>query len=105
QHHIERLSEDHQNAKLLAEGLASIGALRVDPAAVQTNMIFVEFPARSTDALRSYLRVRNIRIGAGNPVRLVTHLDVDAADMLRLIDAVAAFFADADLGAEIARAH
>jgi threonine aldolase len=44
---VDRLSEDHANARRLAEGLAQIPGLEVDPAAVETNMVF--FTLRSAD--------------------------------------------------------
>ena len=95
-HHVERLAEDHDNARALAEGLRGIDGLGVDPAAVQTNMVFVTLPAERAEALRTFLRARNILLGTGNPARLVTHLDVSLADVHALVQAVQEFFASAD---------
>ena len=95
-HHVERLAEDHDNARALAEGLRGIDGLGVDPATVQTNMVFVTLPAERAEALRTFLRARNILLGTGNPARLVTHLDVSLADVHALVQAVQEFFASAD---------
>ena len=95
-HHVERLAEDHDNARALAEGLSGIDGLGVDPATVQTNMVFVTLPAERAEALRTFLRARNILLGTGNPARLVTHLDVSRADVHALVQAVQEFFASAD---------
>jgi len=95
-HHVERLAEDHDNARALAEGLSGIEGLGVDPATVQTNMVFVTLPAERAEALRTFLRARNILLGTGNPARLVTHLDVSLADVHALVQAVQEFFASAD---------
>jgi threonine aldolase len=70
-HHLERLAEDHEHARLLAE------ACGVDPADVETNIVVVprddaaDFVARAAGA--------GVRIGAVGPrtARMVTHLDVD----------------------------
>ena len=95
--HVERLCEDHDNARGLAEGLSRIPAVTVDPGAVQTNMVFITLPGEHADALRSFLRARNILLGSGNPIRLVTHLDVRAADVPAVVDAIEEFFATAQV--------
>jgi threonine aldolase len=78
-HHVDRLKEDHANARRLADGLARLG-LRVDPAP-ETNMVFFAVP----DEL-GFLRATRARDLLVNPVkpgffRAVTHLDVDAKDV------------------------
>ena len=94
QNNVERLAQDHDNARLLAEMLAPIDALEVDPAAVQTNMVFVSVDPQRAEALRQYLKARGMLVGAGSRIRLVTHLDVSAEDIKALAAAVAAFFAE-----------
>ena len=93
QNHVQRLVEDHDNARLLAEGLAKIDGVKVDRSAVQTNMVFVSVAPERAEPLRAFLRQRGMFIGAGNSIRLVTHLDVNAEDLRALIDAAAQFFA------------
>jgi threonine aldolase len=93
ENHVERLTEDHANALALAQGLARVPGVQVDPQAVQTNMVFMTVPADRADALRAFLKPRGILIGGGSTIRLVTHLDVDAAGIQSLVDAVREFFA------------
>jgi threonine aldolase len=79
-HHIDRLAEDHANAKLLARGLAQIPNITVeDP---ETNLVFFDTSALGVTALEFSRRARNqgISFGAMGPYRCraCTHLDVDA---------------------------
>lgn len=89
-HHVERLAEDHANARALAEGLAEIPGVRVDPSTVETNIVFVE----SDDApeLHARLREEGVEMGlfGAHRIRAVCHLDVDRAAVERAVAAVAA---------------
>jgi threonine aldolase len=89
--HVERLAEDHDNAALLASGLGQIEELFVAPA--KTNMVFVTPPAGSSAALKEALAIEGVLIGAGDTIRLVTHLDVTAEDIERTVAAFRRFFA------------
>jgi threonine aldolase len=90
-HNIDRLADDHANAARLAEGLSGIDAIRIDDKTVQTNMVFAHIDA-DMDALVSHLKGLDIRISPGRPVRLVTHLDIDAADIDRAVAGFRSFF-------------
>ena len=90
---VDRLADDHANAQQLAEGLAGIDELEVDPSAVQTNMTFVRIRGGDATSFSKALREQNIVIPAANPMRLVTHLDVSSEDLDRVVDAVRSFFA------------
>ncbi|MFY1824656.1 low-specificity L-threonine aldolase [Myxococcus fulvus] len=83
EHHVERLAEDHANARRLAAGLAEVPGVEVDVTRVQTNMVFAEFtrPARDMVPLLSTHGVLTNPAGGPRSVRLVTHLDVSAADI------------------------
>ena len=90
-HHVERLAEDHEHARLLARGLAEIPGLSVTPP--ETNIVMVEILAGPTAAeLAARLRRRGVLVapaGAGTEarkLRLVTHLDVSREDILRTIE-------------------
>lgn len=76
-----RLAEDHANARLLAESIASLPGVRLDLARVQTNIVIFDLdPARHTPAaLVAVLRSQGVLASAVGPqsVRLVTHHDVD----------------------------
>jgi threonine aldolase len=87
---LERLAEDHANARRLAEGLAELG-LPVDPATVQTNMVFLNLPQEECAELTLCLRVRNILVSGRGCLRLVTHRDVSAEDIETVIAACGEF--------------
>jgi len=92
EHNVARLADDHANAQRLADGLRSIEALRVD--GPHTNMVFVRVPPERLAALEAFLRGRGVVILArAASVRLVTHLDVDAAGVDRATAAFRDFFA------------
>ena len=83
ENHRERLLEDHANAKRLAEGLAEIPDIRIDPATVETNI--VRFELEKADASRYAVRcfeagVHLIPMGE-RVLRAVTHLDLEPADI------------------------
>ena len=82
-HHVARLADDHANAKRLAEGITAIPELRIDPAMVETNLVYFDVVAEDWDAgkLCAALLARGVRMGAMGvrTIRAVTHLDVDAA--------------------------
>ena len=92
EHNIERLAEDHVNAAALAKGLSSIDALRVD--APQTNIFWMAVPAGACTALSEALAREQIRATVGPRMRLVTHLDISAADVERTIAVFTKFFKD-----------
>jgi len=87
-HNVERLAEDHANARLLAAGLAAIDGVAIDPAAVETNIVI--FEVADAAGLVAELAAAGIEMGAfGGRVRAVTHLDVDRAGVERAVAAVA----------------
>jgi threonine aldolase len=79
-HHLDRLAEDHEHARLLAKRLG------VDPSSVETNMVVldgVEAPLVAEAA-----KARGVLVSQVSPrrIRLVTHLDVDRAGIERAAD-------------------
>ena len=89
EHNVERLAQDHENAALLAKGLASLG-LKVDP--VQTNMVFATIPADAVAGLSRHLESSGIKALVHPRLRLVTHLDLDRAQVERAVEVFGAFF-------------
>jgi threonine aldolase len=89
-HHVKRLAEDHANARRLAEALAGLPGVAIDPATVETNIVIVELTG-ALDAPTAVARLleRGVRMGALGPrsMRAVTHLDVSAAQTDRAIAA------------------
>jgi threonine aldolase len=90
--HVDRLAEDHDNAQRLAEGLAGIEELDVEPTLVQTNMVFASVRAGDAAGLSNALREQGIRIPAVSPMRLVTHLDVARQDVEQVVEAARRYF-------------
>jgi threonine aldolase len=89
---IDRLAEDHANARRLAGGVAALPRLRVDLARVQTNIVMfsVDRPG-GLEELVAGSAARKIKIHAVGPasIRCVTHKDVDEADIDRALQAFA----------------
>ncbi len=90
EHHVERLAEDHAHAARLAMGLAELG---LEPDGPYTNMVFLPLGGERAARLAEFLRARDILISPGARVRLVTHLDVEAAAIDTVITAVGEFLA------------
>ena len=88
-HHIERLADDHANAKRLADGLALIPGVEV--AAPDTNIVFASIATGRTDALLAHLKERGVLATGLIGLRFVTHLDVDSGGVDRALAAVAEF--------------
>jgi threonine aldolase len=87
-HHVERLAEDHDHARLLAERLG------VDPATVETNMVVVDdVPA---PAVAAAAKAQGVLVGqvSDRRIRLVTHLDVDRAGIDRAAKVISQVVAD-----------
>lgn len=76
-----RLHEDHANAKFLAEGLAHIAGIGIDPGKVQTNILVFDLSGTGMNSTEFSRRLADHRVLAGgiSPelMRFVTHLDVD----------------------------
>jgi len=87
-HHVDRLATDHENARTLANGLASLPPITLDPAEVETNIVIFEID--DPEGLCSVLRRDGVIMGPVGPraVRAVTHLDVDADGVQRAVEAV-----------------
>ena len=78
----EKLHIDHENALYLASQLNTLSQVEVNMEHVETNMVFVKLaPTIDVNALRLQLQERNIMISSGNPIRLVTHLDINKTDI------------------------
>ncbi|NOR50755.1 MAG: low-specificity L-threonine aldolase [Desulfuromonadales bacterium] len=87
EHQVERLAEDHLHAMRLAEGLVGIKGLDIDLDTVETNMVFITTELGIQPQLIAFLKERGILIGGYGQLRLVTHHDVEAADIPRVIEA------------------
>ncbi len=88
EHNVTRLAEDHVNAERLAKGLRESGYEVEGP---HTNMVFVRLSPEKVPLLKENLEQEKILVLAGPRLRLVTHLDVDAAGIDRAIAAFRRF--------------
>jgi len=91
QNNVARLREDHDNAARLAKGLRELGL----EAQLNTNMVLLKIPAATAAALAEQLRRADVLVLPRAPMRLVTHLDVDAAAIDRALAGFRSFFARA----------
>jgi threonine aldolase len=92
-HHIDRLAQDHELARRLADGLGGIPGLRLE--APHTNLLFVDLEgeARSRSAeLLAHLKQNGVLATGLYRLRFATHLDVDAAGIDRALGAIRSFF-------------
>jgi threonine aldolase len=82
-HHVDRLAEDHAHARALAEGLQGLPGVTVQPP--QTNIVFVDLAPEKAPGAVERLRAAGVLVTGLYRLRLVTHLDVGAADVARAI--------------------
>ncbi|MCB0417830.1 MAG: hypothetical protein KDD39_09280 [Bdellovibrionales bacterium] len=92
-HNVERLNEDHENARLLAQGLASVHGVRVENEAPSTNMVFFENRNPKLDDLAfsqacERAGVRFSQVGRSR-FRAVTHLDISRSDIEKTLEILA----------------
>ena len=88
---VERLADDHANAKTLAEGLSQIDGLSIDPSTVETNIVFfmLEQPELTPVELAKRLRSQGVLLnaGAGRRMRAVLNHHVTADDVPAILAA------------------
>lgn len=91
-HHVDRLGEDHRNARVLAGAIADSPGLRLDPPEVETNILFAEVdPELGTAAEVAELLKRQgvlVQAAAAQTLRARTHLDVSAVMAERAADEI-----------------
>jgi threonine aldolase len=85
-HNVERLADDHEHAKLLAEGLAAFPGIDLDPKTVETNIVIFELAGPGMDAglfASRMLTEHGVRFSpvSATGLRAVTHLDVTRQDV------------------------
>ena len=92
ENNIDRLAEDHDNAALLGKALAEIDELDVSLQTMHTNMVFFKPRDGRVEELTDHLASREILIEPGSEIRLVTHMQVSAEDVLATAEAIKAFY-------------
>lgn len=83
-HHVDRLAEDHEHARRLAEGLRGLPGVTVEPP--QTNMVFLDLAPDRAQGVVERLQQRGLLCTGLYRLRLVTHLDVSTQDIDRAIE-------------------
>jgi len=93
-HHLDRLPEDHANARAFGEIIRQTDRVQLDMATVQSNMVVFHLSddAPANDAIIGAAKQQDVLIGALGPrtMRAVTHLDVDAAGCRRAAEVILA---------------
>ena len=96
-HNVDRLAEDHANARHLAAALAAMPGIGLDPAEVETNLVIFEVtrPGLSAADFAAAMRERGVSFFAIGPqhCRMVTHLDVSREHVDLAISRLGAFLA------------
>jgi threonine aldolase len=92
-HHVGRLEEDHENARRLANGLANLPGILIDPKQVATNIVLFDVTGTGLDAdtLVERLSAKGVLLIAFGPatIRAVTHLEITTADIDEAIEIIA----------------
>lgn len=88
EHHRDRLAEDHAHARRLAEVLAGLPGVAIEPATVETNLVYFRLTRRPAAEVTAALKAEGIWVLASGPdtIRAVTNLNVTAADLERALD-------------------
>jgi threonine aldolase len=94
EHHVERLAEDHANARFLGEGLAGIPGVKLVHPDIPTNILFFDVSATgmTPQEVERGINALGVRMGGGydgaKVIRAVTHLDVTRDDCARAVEVV-----------------
>jgi threonine aldolase len=96
------IENDHRNARFMAEKLARMPGVRIDPASVATNIVVFDVSASglAPAEISGRLKERGVLLNAINDrqLRAVTHYDVSREDCARAVEAVAEVLAPVAVG-------
>lgn len=88
EHYEPQLAEDHENARMLAQGFADMPRVCVDVSRVQSNIVLLSVDGLSATEASQRLESYGVRLsGSGARLRAVTHRDVSRADIARALEA------------------
>jgi threonine aldolase len=98
ENHIERLGEDHKNARLFAEQVSQIPGIEIDMDTVQTNIVVMDIGALGIDSFQAVEKLQKngcmVVVFGPTKIRAVTHLDVNEEDVLEAIRVFQETFTD-----------
>lgn len=91
EHMVERLAEDHRNARTLAEGLAEMEGVAIDLTRVETNLVTFDLTTLNAPEFLARCSERGLKAGSpgGARVRLVTHYGITAEDVQSALAVIA----------------
>jgi threonine aldolase len=83
EHNVDRLAEDHANARWLADGLAGLPHVKLDPTTVDSNIVFYELEGIDGAVFREQLAAEGVACSgtSATRIRMVTHLDVNTSEI------------------------
>jgi threonine aldolase len=98
ENNVQRLAEDHANARVFAEGVAGLPGIGLDPATVETNIVIFDVATATQSATAiadRTLAEHGVRLCPLSPtlIRAVTHLDVGRADIDAAVEALGSVLA------------
>ena len=89
EHHIDRLAEDHENAKCLAQGLAEIPGIKLNPDEVETNIVIFEVSQSAASISEKFLdKGLRMSLPGSFHLRAVTHLNISRRDVEQALQIV-----------------
>lgn len=90
ENNVERLVQDHRNARVIARALAETSWAELDPDSVPTNILYAGTPRHPAERAAAALKQRGVLCGATgkNELRFVTHLDVSERDAAEAADVI-----------------
>lgn len=91
EHHLDRLKEDHSNARRLAQGLTGVSGIEVETPEPSTNMVFFRLQSRVTaEQWEDACRARGFRFSHVGPnrYRAVTHLHISSQDIEKVVHGI-----------------
>ena len=93
---VERLAEDHANARKLAHGLAEIPGISIEPDSLPTNLVFFDVERDDTAELHARLAERGVKGGSPDQKRwrYVTHYGITESDIDYTLESVRAVFSN-----------
>jgi threonine aldolase len=97
---VERMAEDHANARKLALGLSKVPGVVIDPDSLPTNLVFFTVPEGSSLELARSLDEQGIKVGPREDSmwRMVTHYGINSADIDYTLDVIETTFAQHAVG-------
>ena len=91
---VDRIAEDHSNARKLAHGLSMIPGINIEPDDLPTNLVFLSMDPNKSPLIAKELGDKGVKVSARpkGVWRLVTHSDISTGDIDRALDIIDSTF-------------